>query len=322
MYGDSVIPALSLKGRVFLFRCCLLSAALACALIVPPGLPAQDIPDGIRVEDDAGRSLLLQKAPQRIVSLVPVATEILFSLGEGSRLVGRSRFDDQPPEARLVPDVGDAIRPSVEAVLLRTPDLVILVGGSDNADAVREMERLGVAHMVVLFNTLDELRVNIQRLGRVVGREDLARQLWEGIAGDLASVRSAVEGRPIPTVYYDVGYPPAFTVGAGSYLDALVSAAGGRNIFGDISSPSPRVSLEAIIARDPDVIVYPVGGSGPTHAAGPSDRTGWENLSAVRRGAVVEVPAELMHRLGPRVGHAARVLAVALHPDTRDVLLP
>ena len=96
----------------------------------------------IRVEDDSGRVLVLESSPRRIVSLVPVATEILFSLGEGARLVGRSRFDDYPPEAGDIPDVGDAIRPSVETVLLRDPDLVILIGGSDNADAVREMERL------------------------------------------------------------------------------------------------------------------------------------------------------------------------------------
>ena len=298
-----------------MFRWLPLAAALACVLCSHTKLQAQNVP--IRVEDDAGRVLVLEASPQRIVSLVPVATEILFSLGEGSRLVGRSRFDDYPPEARDVPDVGDAIRPSVETVVVRDPDLVILIGGSDNADAVREMERLDVPHLVVLFNTLEELHDNIIRLGRIVDREARARGLWEGIEGDMEAVRSAVAGKPTPAVYYDVGYPPAFTIGAGSYLDALLATAGGRNVFGDLVAPSPQVSLEAIIARDPDVIIYPVSGSGPTHSAGPPERPGWENLRAVKQGAVLEVPADLMHRLGPRVGQAARILAEALHPEIR-----
>ena len=276
----------------------------------------------MRLTDDAGRQIVLEAPPARIVSLVPAVTEILFSLGEGARLVGRSRFDDYPPEARQVPDVGDAIRPSVESVLLRRPDLVILIGGSDNSEAVREMERLEVPYVVVLFNTLDDLRANILRLGRIVGRDEAASRLWTGIERELDAVRTAVEGRPRPGVYYDVGYPPAFTVGAGSYLDALLTTAGGRNVFGDLTSPSPRVSLEAIIDRDPDVIVFPVSGGSPATPAGLQERPGWENLRAVRSGAVVEVPAAIVHRLGPRVAEAARLLAVALHPEMREGVGP
>lgn len=276
----------------------------------------------IRLTDDADRLVVLETPPSRIVSLVPVATEILFSLGEGGRLAGRSRFDDYPPEVRQVPDVGDAIRPSVESVLLRRPDLVILIGGSDNSEAVREMERLQVPYVVVLFNTLDDLRTNIQRLGRIVGREDAASTLWAGIERDLEAVRTAVEGRPRPGVYYDVGYPPAFTVGAGSYLDALLTTAGGRNVFGDLASPSPRVSLEAIMDRDPDIIVFPVSGRAQARSAGLQERPGWENLRAVRSGAVVEVPAEIVHRLGPRVAEAAWLVALALHPDIAEEARP
>jgi iron complex transport system substrate-binding protein len=251
-----------------------------------------------------------------------VATEILFSLGEGARVVGRSRFDDYPPEVRLVADVGDAIRPSIETVLLRNPDLVILVGGSDNSEAVREMERLEVPYVVVLFNTLDDLQENIRRLGALVGRGEAAARLWSGIELDLEAVREAVGSRTRPGVYYDVGYPPAFTVGAGSYLDALLTTAGGRNVFGDLASPSPRVSLEAIIGRDPDIIVFPASEGSQATQAALGGRPGWENLRAVQVGAVVRVPAEIVHRLGPRVGQAARLLAVALHPDLRGDLLP
>ena len=312
-------PAFHTKGRVLLFRSYLLAACLSCGVLPGPDLVAQDVP--IQVIDDADREVVLAAVPRRIVSLVPVATEILFDLGEGSRLVGRSRFDDYPPEALLVPDVGDAIRPSIETVLQRRPDLVILIGGSDNAQAVREMELLEIPFIVVLFNTLEDLRSNIFRLGRVVGREDEAQRIWTGIETDLEQVREAVAGAEPVSVYYDVGYPPAFTVGAGSYLDALLSTAGGRNVFGDLEAPSPRVSLEAIIMRDPDVIIHP-SNTEEMASARPETRPGWENLRAVRSGHVVTVPAGLVHRLGPRTGEAAKRLALALHPEVRKTLRP
>lgn len=303
---------------MFVWR--LLAGTFACVLLASSVVRAQDFP--IRVQEASGRTLVFDTAPRRIVSLVPVATEILFSLGEGARLVGRSRFDDYPPEAALIPDVGDAIRPSVETVLLRDPDLVILVGGFDNGASVRELVRLGIPHLVVVFNTLENLQTNIVLLGRILGREEQAGTLWEQIDRELESVRAAVEGKPRPWVYYDVGYPPAFTAGAGSYLDALLSVAGGQNVFGDLSAAAPRVSLEAILARDPDVIVYPVGTNGPPHAEAPGDRPGWEHLRAVRSGSVLEVPSELLHRLGPRVGEAAKVLALALHPEIGGAQFP
>lgn len=303
-----------------LFRSHVLAACLACAVLPGADLAAQDV--SIQVIDDAAREVVLATVPRRIVSLVPVATEILFDLGEGSRIVGRSRFDDYPPEALLVPDVGDAIRPSIETVLQRRPDLVIVIGGSDNAQAVREMELLEIPFIVVLFNTLEDLRSNILRLGRIVDREDEAQEIWAGIEMDLEQVREAVAGTEPVTVYYDVGYPPAFTVGAGSYLDALLSTAGARNVFGDLEAPSPRVSLEAIVMRDPDVIIHPSNSTEEMASARPEARPGWENLRAVRSGHVVTVPAELVHRLGPRTGEAAKRLALALHPEVRETLRP
>jgi len=282
------------------------------------GLSAQ-VPPPVR--DDAGREVRLERLPTRIVSLVPVATEILFALGEGVRVVGRSRFDDYPPAVLEVPSVGDAIRPSVEAVLLRRPDLVILIGGSDNADAVREMERLDLPCLVVLFNTLDDLDRNILRLGRLVAREEEARALWRDISRSLAEVREAVAHVERPVVYYDIAFPPAITAGAGSYLDELLTIAGARNAFGDLPSPSPRVSLEAIVARNPGLILQPVSGGSTPSAPGLDGRPGWASIEAVREGRVRRVDADLVHRLGPRIGLAAEALARAIHPrafESRD----
>jgi ABC-type Fe3+-hydroxamate transport system substrate-binding protein len=277
--------------------------------------PAPAVGQAIRLTDDTGREIELAARPVRIVSLVPVATEILFGLQEGGRIVGRSRYDDYPPEALAIPSVGDAIRPAMEEILLKDPDLVILVGGSDNAGAVRELSSLGVPYVVVRFNTLADLRANVIRLGHLVGREAAAAGMWAGIDSELDAVRGVVAGQDRPRVYYDLGYPPAFTVGSGSYLDTLITIAGGRNVFHDLSVPAARVSLEAILARDPDVIVRPMQDEAEPPMSQLVSRPGWENLRAVKAGAAVPVPADLLHRLGPRVGRAAMDLARALHPD-------
>jgi iron complex transport system substrate-binding protein len=289
-----------------------LAAALSCLRLLAGGaVPAAA--QEVETTDDLGRRLVLPDAPRRIVSLVPVVTEILFAVEADHLLVGRSAYADYPPEVRRIASVGDAIRPAAELVLERNPDLAILIGGSDNAAAVAEFDRLGIPSLAVVVNTLEDLGRTIARLGRLVGREREANVLWGRIQEELDEVQAAVKGRSKLSVYYDVAYPPIITAGGSSYLDTLIAIAGGRNIFGDLAAPSPTVSLEVIAFRDPDVIIHPVSGtSGRTLP--PFQRPGWGSVRAVRSGSVVQVDADLLHRLGPRVGQAARALATVLHP--------
>jgi len=276
---------------------------------VPDGLLAQ-----IAVEDDAGRRVEFTEPPCRIVSLIPAATEIVFALAAENCLVGRSIYDDYPPGVESIPEVGQAIGANIERVLAQGPDLVLLVAGSDNARTVEQFQRLGVPSLLFRLNRLPELRSTIERLGVVLGRPEAADSLLAAIDGQLESVRRRTRDLDPVTVYYDIAYPPPITIGAGSYLDALLEIAGGRNAFHDMSAPSPTVNLEAIVVRDPDVIVYPVGRAwgGAGH---PGDRPLWKGLRAVTSGNVRQVDADLLHRLGPRVGDAARHLAEAIHPE-------
>lgn len=249
------------------------------------------------------------------MSLVPALTETLFAIGAGDRLAGRTRFDRHPPAARSVPNVGDGIRPSIEAVRALDPDLVLLYAGPDNRGVREELERVGLTTLAVRHNTLDDLRRNVRRLGRVTGCRAGAVALLRRIEAELRRVRAATAGRPRPIVYYDVWPSPPITVGRGSYLDSLISIAGGRNAFGDLSPASPRVGLEAIAARDPDLILWPVEAGSAASRPPPDRRPGWRALRAVRAGAVRRVDADLVHRLGPRVGVAAAELARAIHPE-------
>lgn len=287
-----------------------LAALEATALLGVGSLGAQQ---EVRVEDDLGRTVRLQAPPARIVSLVPSVTEVLFALGAGERLVGRSVWDDEPAAVLSVPSVGDALRPDAERVLARRPDLVILHAGPDNAGAAERLAGLGAATLAVRIDDLDDLDRTVKRLGQLLDLEEEARTLRERIRGELEEVRAATAGLARVSVYYDVAWPPAITIGGGSYLDDLITIAGGRNVFGDLPAPSPHVALEAIVARDPDVILVP-GDDAIAVSAGPVDRPGWDAVGAVTRGDLRRVDASLLHRLGPRVGAAARALATALHP--------
>jgi iron complex transport system substrate-binding protein len=286
---------------------------LAVLLFRAPHAGAQD---GMRIADDLGRTLRIDRAPTRVVSLVPAVTEILYALGAGDVVVGRSAWDDEPPAVLAVPSVGDALRADPERVLARRPDLVILHAGPDNAGSVERLERLGVPALAIRIDDLDDLDRNLLRLGLLLGRQEEARALRDRIRAELEAVRAATEGLPRVSVYYDVAWPPAITIGSGSYLDDLIAIAGGRNVFGDIAAPSPRVALEAIVVRDPDLILVP-SGAAAAGATKPSARPGWRAVGAVGRGDVRAVDAGLLHRLGPRVGAAARFLAAVLHPELR-----
>jgi len=251
------------------------------------------------------------------VSLIPAVTEIIFALGAEHCLVGRSMYDDHPSSVELIPDVGQAIGADVERVLERGPDLVLLIAGSDNARTVEQFERLNIPSLVLRLNRISGLKATIERMGHLLGRESEADSLWNSIAGQLATVSERTAELPTVTVYYDIAYPPAITIGAGSYLDSLISIAGGRNAFHDLSAPSPTVTLEAIVLRDPDLILHPVS-QGWNGAGHPMSRPLWRGLRAITSDGVRAVDADLLHRLGPRLGEAARHLAEALHPELVD----
>jgi len=250
-----------------------------------------------------------ESAPaRRVVSLIPAATEILFAIGAGDRLVGRTRWGLHPPEAAAVPDVGDGIRPSLEAVLAREPDLVVLVAGSDNRGVAERLGALGVRTLALTHNTLGDLERNVLALGAAVGCGGSAERLVRRIRDDLERLAASRPGPPV-RVYYDVWSEPPMTIGRGSYLDSLLTLAGAENVFGGLAPPSPQVSIESIVRADPDLVLY----SGAGGAEGPVGRPRWEHVPAVARGRVARIDGDLVGRLGPRVAEAARELARAVH---------
>lgn len=296
-------------------------AALAAVAALWAGVPVPGAAgdgavgrDTLTLRDDLGRRVRLEAPPERIVSLVPAFTEILFAVGAGGRLAGRTRYGVHPREARRVPSVGEGVRPSLEMVVAREPDLVLLYAGAENRSAAEQLEGLGVPALALEHDGIGDLFRNLALLGRLTGREEPARRLKERLRCQLETV-GGVASEPEPRrVYYEVWADPPMTVGAGSYLDSLLAVAGGVNVFGDLEAPSPRVGLEAVTARRPDLVLVSRRGAG-SGAAPVAGRPGWDVLEAVREGRVREVDGDLVHRLGPRLGEAAAALAATLHPE-------
>ncbi len=249
------------------------------------------------------------RGPARLVSLNPTTTEILFALGAGPRLAGRTHWDVYPDSARLVPDLGDGLRPNVEAVLAARPDLVVLYATADNRDAARALRAAGVPVVALRIDRADQFARAARLLGRLVGDSARGATVADTVLGTLARVRAATAGRPRPRAVWPLGGEPLYVAGGAGFLGELLETAGADNVFADVPEPAPQVSREEVIRRGADVVV-----AGPNAAAQIERAPAWRGLAAVRAGRVVVVDTSLLLRPSVQLGRAAAMLAERLHP--------
>ncbi len=262
--------------------------------------------------DDFGAAVEPRRgaSPSRIVSLSPTTTELLFALGAGPRLVGRTSWDVWPEAARSVPDLGPGIRPNMEAVLATRPDLVVLYASEDNRGAAAQLRAAGIRVIAFRMDRIEDFRRMAMLLGRVTGLDVNAALVVDTVMNTLERVRAATAPLDHPTVYWHIWDNPLITIGAGSFMHELVEIAGARNVYGDDPSPSPRVSIEDVARRDPDIVL-----AGPVGTARIAADPRWRALEAVRRGEVRVVDTNLVSRTSVRLGEAAMSLARLLHGD-------
>lgn len=252
----------------------------------------------IRITDDAGRRLLLDRPPERIVSLVPSATEILVALGAGDRLVGRTDFDTLPPVDTL-PSVGGGLQPSIERIVALEPDLVIRFAGESDSRTRERLDALEMPHMAIRPDGIADVRRIVDLLGRAVGVPERADSLVARMDSTLAAVRARVRPLPPKKVAFVLGGSPPWVAGPGSFVDELIEVAGGINAFADLQDLYGPVSEEAFLSRPLDLVVSVEG----------------ERLDLpVETIPVRRVPADLQTP-GHDLGESARALARALHPE-------
>ena len=286
--------------------------AILVALVLPIAACARE-PRRVtaRTADDFGDTLSAGAPPQRIGSLNPSTTELLFASGAGKRLVGRTTWDVWPAAARAVPDLGPGLRPNIEAVLAVHPDLVVLYASDDNRDAARRLRAAGVPTAAFRVDRIAQFERVTRALGVLTGDTAAARATVDSVRGTLDRVRAATASLPHPTVFWPLYDQPLLATGGGSYLDELIGIAGGRNIYGSMKEPSPRITFEDLTQRDPDVVLTSPDAR-PRYLADPR----WQALRAVRDGHLLVVDTMLVLRPGPRLGEAARSIALLLHPGS------
>ena len=263
--------------------------------------------------DDYGDTIRVGAPAKRIVSLSPVTTEILFAIGAGDRVVGRTHWDMYPAAAAHVADLGNGMQPNVEAILGVHPDLVVLYAGSMNRGAADQLRRVGLATISIRTDTLGDFARVAMILARAIGDTAAGRTLVDSVTRSLDTIRDRTRARATTprTVFWHIWDNPLLTIGRGSYMTELTAIAGASNIFADLPAASPQVTMEEIVRRNPDVII-----AGPVSAARIRASAAWQAVPAVRMGRVLVVDTTLVGRPGVRLGEAARHLRALIVGDT------
>ena len=304
------VAGILLHGRVPVFRfvvaLIIVLAPVACGDSAPPR------PASSALRDDFGAEIhVTRPPPRRIVSLNPATTEILFAIGAGPRVVGRSQYDEFLKAARQVPNLGPALRPNVEAVLATHPDLVILYGSAENQPAADRLRQARIPVVGLRFDRIEEFERDARLLGRLTGDSAPAATLVDTIVATLARVRAATNRLPRPTVFMHAWERPLIAIGGGSFLSQLLDIAGARNIYGDVRDPSTVVTIEDVIRRNPDLVLV-----SPGAALGLRSSARWQALPAVRAGRVLVYDTTLVGRPSVTLGAAAVSLARLIHPGS------
>jgi iron complex transport system substrate-binding protein len=274
---------------------------------------------GLEFTDGLGRTVTLSGPAQRVISLAPSNTEILYAVGAGSQVIGRDEFSDYPAEAKELPSVGGSFGEfNNEAIVSLKPDLV-LAAELNPPELVTTLEDLGLT-VYYLKNPLDlegvyeNLRIVGGLTGRLEGAETLIGSLQERVEAVTAKT-AGISTRP--KVYYelDATDPNApYTAGPGTFIDMLITMAGGQNIGGSLSSPWAQISAEELVVQNPEIILLGDAAYGVTPES-VAARAGWEKLDAVTNNQIHPFDDNLASRPGPRLVDALEALVKVLHPE-------
>ncbi len=302
--GVAVVSMSRSRARSIRIAGSLLIGAAACR---SPAIAAR----GMTLVDDAGDTAVVAAPARRVASLIPATTELLYAIGAGGAVVGRTTWCDYPPRALRVRSLGDGISPNLEAILATHPDLVVLYNSARNADAATRLRAARIPAVRLNTDGLDDVGRVARWLGRATGHEHQADSVAAAFdtALALASVRPSADA---PKVLLLVWEQPPMTIGRGSFLSELVERAGGRNLFDDVAASAGTVSIEAVAARDPDLIL--------TASEGPAafvSRPEWQVVRAVRERRLIQVAGSEFNRPGPRSPLAIRELAARIRDVAR-----
>ncbi|MDR0934673.1 MAG: cobalamin-binding protein [Burkholderiaceae bacterium] len=263
---------------------------LLCLLVIPV--------QAVSVVDDNGRTVTLPGPARRIISAAPHITELLYESGGEGHIAGVTSYSDYPESAKTLPLVGDNRRLDMERVLSLKPDLLIAWSGGAPVRQIAQLERYGIPVFYSDPKKLEDIPETLIRFGILLGQPETGREKAAAWRKRLAALKKQYENRPVLSVFYQVSERPLYTLNGKHIISEGIQLCGGRNIFSDLAVLAPRVSLEAVLERNPDVIL--ISGSGGSS----SGAAFWQRFSiveAVRKHHIFQVDADRMDRPGPRL---------------------
>ncbi|MCL2134015.1 MAG: cobalamin-binding protein [Candidatus Bathyarchaeota archaeon] len=305
------------KSKMYLIIAIVLVVIIAAAFIVffNGGVDNNNSKGPITIFDDDGTEVTISSVPQRIVSLAPSSTEVLFAIGAGDQVVGVTDFCDYPPNVPkgiaegTITSIGNYWMPAIEPIIALEPDLVMAFGGGASDEAAAKLRSMGYTVIVLNPKNVNNVFDNIELVGKITGHTSEATKLVDNLQKRVDAITDKVAGITVkPKVYIEISDDPLMAVGPNSFLDDLVTLAGGTNIFYDAITPYPIISSDAVISKNPDIILLLYSDI--------SGRPGWSSINAVANHKVYNQGSDSIYsRGGPRIIDALEEISKTMHPE-------
>ena len=290
----------------------LICLLLACAC--NSGRPTRETLQTTReITDDAGRRVSLPERVERVITLAPNLTEIVFAVGGGDRLVGNTTYCDYPAEAKAIAKIGDSLQPSLERIIALQPQVVLITTASQLEVFTQQLHNQNIAIFVTDPHDLEDIFRSIEQIGQILGQTEQASELVKRLRERTTAIEQTVQATKPVRVFYQVSGSPLYTIGKEAYLTDLIRRAGGVSVTADVPGAWPRYSDESALAARPEAIILPTGGS--MGAANSSVTDALRNSPAVLAGRVHKINDDHLARPGPRLIDGLEEMARALHPE-------
>ena len=254
---------------------------------------------GISVRDDTGATVSLAQPAQRIVTLSPHLAETVFAAGAGGRIVGTVDYSNYPEAARRIPRVGGYSRFDLEAVVALKPDLIIAWEGGNAPAHLQKLRRLGLPVYLSQISRLEDIAGEIERIGALAGTRQSADTAARTFRRRLADLQARYAGRPVVRTFYEVWHQPLKTIGGQQFISSVIRLCGGENVFGTLTATAPDVTVEAVLAANPEAII--ASGMGEARPEWLDDWQARPGLLAAQRKNLFFIPPDLIQRHTPRL---------------------
>ena len=264
----------------------------------------------ISVRDGSGAVVTVARPAQRVATLAPHATELVFAAGAGARIVAAGDYSDYPPAAAAIPRVGSNRQIDTERLVALRPDLLVVWLGGNAERQLEPLRRLGVPVYQSAPTSLDDIANEVERLGQLTGTAATAQPAAAALRVRLAALAARYRDKPPVRVFYQVWEQPLYTLNGRQIVSDAIRLCGGVNVFADLAALAPTVSIEAVLQQNPEVIIR--GARPGEQALGLAMWKAYPALLAAKRGNLYTVDADLMARAGPRMIAGAEALCVLL----------